>query len=146
MSDLGSWFSGAFEEIYGVLRAARVGPAGPGGGLYPTELFTDEEGEVVIFVPIGDAALEPSGRVRTVDIPPAELAVAVHRGSDRDADRTYAALGTYVAERTLGVEGPIREHYLVTAADSVDEDQLRTEICWPVFQTTMGTPPRSSRS
>jgi len=32
-------------------------------------------------------------------------------------------------------EGPIREHYLVTAEDTGDETQRRTEIGWPVFRT-----------
>ena len=47
-------------------------------------------------------------------------------------DQTYAALGTHVAERKLGADGPIREHYLVTADDTDDPGQLRTEVCWPV--------------
>jgi len=45
-------------------------------------------------------------------------------------------LGTYVADREIGVDGPIREHYLVSAFDTDDESQHVTEVCWPVFQTT----------
>ncbi|MGH8921330.1 MAG: GyrI-like domain-containing protein [Actinomycetes bacterium] len=69
------------------------------------------------------------------DIPAAELAVTVHHGSTHELDQTYGALGTFVANRALGVEGPIREHYLVTFTDTKDESQHRTEVCWPVFQT-----------
>lgn len=36
----------------------------------------------------------------------------------------------------IGVEGPIRDHYLITGTDTEDESQHRTEVCWPVFQTT----------
>jgi effector-binding domain-containing protein len=61
--------------------------------------------------------------------------VAVHRGTLADLDLTYGALGTYVAEREIGVDGPIREHYLVTAFDTDDESRHVTEVCWPVFQT-----------
>jgi hypothetical protein len=50
-------------------------------------------------------------------------------------DQTYGALGTYVAQREIGVDGPIREHYLVTQFDTDDESGLVTEVCWPVFQT-----------
>ena len=79
------------------------------------------------------------GRQRPVtcplEIPAAELAVAVHRGSHADLDQTYGALGTYVAEREIGVDGPIREHYLVTEFDTDDESSYVTEVCWPVFQT-----------
>jgi DNA-binding transcriptional MerR regulator len=134
VSELEPWWSDAFAEIYDTLRAAGVRPAGPSGGLYPTALFTDEVGEIVVFVPVADT-FEPSGRVRIIDLPPVELAVAVHQGPLRDADRTYGPLGMHVMERALGVEGPIREHYLVTSDDTPDEAQLRTEICWPIFRT-----------
>jgi hypothetical protein len=46
------------------------------------------------------------------------------------------ALGTYVAERAIGVDGPIREQYLVTQLDTDDQSRHVTEVCWPVFQTT----------
>jgi hypothetical protein len=39
-----------------------------------------------------------------------------------------------VAQRAIGVQGPIRENYLVGALDTPDETKRRTEICWPVFQ------------
>jgi DNA-binding transcriptional MerR regulator len=133
LDEIEPWWSDAFAEISHVLRAARVHPAGPRGGLYPTELFVDEVGEVTVFVPIAEP-LEAAGRVRIKGIPPAELAVAVHEGSLREADRTYGPLGTHVAERAIGVAGPIREHYLVTDDDTTDESQLRTEIGWPVFR------------
>jgi hypothetical protein len=41
-----------------------------------------------------------------------------------------------VADREIGVDGPIREHYLVSAFDTDDESRYVTEVCWPVFQTT----------
>jgi effector-binding domain-containing protein len=75
--------------------------------------------------------------MRTItEIPAVELAVAVHRGALADLDRTYGALGTYVAEREIGLDGPIREHYLLSQFDTDDESQLVTEVGWPVFQTT----------
>ena len=72
-----------------------------------------------------------------LEIPPAELAVAVHRGTFSDLDQTYGALGTYVAEREIGVDGPIREYYLVSAFDTDNQTRHVTEVCWPVFQTTV---------
>ena len=39
-----------------------------------------------------------------------------------------------VAERAIGVDGPIREYY----PDGFDAaDPHRTEICWPVFRTAL---------
>jgi hypothetical protein len=49
-----------------------------------------------------------------------------------DIDRTYAALGTAVTERAIGVDGPIREYY----PDGLAAGRpYRAEICWPVFRT-----------
>jgi effector-binding domain-containing protein len=112
-----------------------VPTAGPRGALYPAELFELGAGEVVAYVPV-TAEVPSGGRARMLEIPPAELAVAVHQGTLADLDLTYGALGTYVAEREIGVDGPIREHYLVTAFDTDDESRHVTEVCWPVFQTT----------
>jgi hypothetical protein len=61
-----------------------------------------------------------------IQIPAAELAVAVHHGPFAELDRTYAAVGAHVAERELGVDGPIREYYLETGI----------EVCWPIFRTS----------
>jgi DNA-binding transcriptional MerR regulator len=139
VDELEEFWVGAFEELYRVLSAAGREPAGPGGALYPNELFELEKGEVLVFVPVvGDIA--PTGRATPFEIPAAELAVTVHEGSFAELDQAYGALGTYVAERELGVEGPIREHYLVTYSDTEDESQHRTEVCWPVFHTTPATP------
>ncbi len=71
-----------------------------------------------------------------LEIPQTELAVAEHRGALADLDQTCGALGTYVAEREIGVDGPIREHYLVTAFDTDDQSRHVTEVGWPVFRTT----------
>ena len=65
--------------------------------------------------------------MQALELPRVEYAVAVHAGPLEEVDRTYAALGSVVAERAIGVQGPLRENYLA------DE---RIEVCWPVFHTT----------
>ena len=89
-----------------------VRAAGPPGGVYAGELFSEERGETTLFVPVG-ADLRPAGRAAPVVIPATELAVAVHPGSHTDVDRTYLVGRLYMAE----------------ASD------WRTEIGWPVFRT-----------
>ena len=54
-----------------------------------------------------------------------------------DVDRAYGSLAAYVAERALGIDGPIREIYLVGASETDDTSRWRTEIGWPVFQTAV---------
>jgi len=104
--------------------------------LFPQEFFTDEEGEITVFIPVaGDGAGDRDGklppRVSVTTIPAIEAAVTVHDGPFGDLDRTYGALGTWVLERAAGADGPIREYYLPTG----DPDDLlahTTEVCWPV--------------
>jgi DNA-binding transcriptional MerR regulator len=136
MPELDMWWEEAFHELDSALVAADVSPAGPRAALYSTDYFALETGGLVVaYIPVAED-VRSGARTRMLEIPSAELAVAVHAGSFSDLDRTYGALGTYVGEREIGVDGPIREHYLVSALDTDDETQHVTEVCWPVFQTT----------
>jgi DNA-binding transcriptional MerR regulator/effector-binding domain-containing protein len=137
VAEFDDWVIGAFGELYRALRAAGVRPAGPSGALYPREFFEQERGDVVAFVPVSDPVpgLAGDGRGVITEIPAAELAIAVHQGSLGDLDQAYGALGTYVTAREIGVEGPIREYYLVSPLDTEDEASYLTEVCWPVFRT-----------
>jgi DNA-binding transcriptional MerR regulator len=130
------WYGGAMAELDRTLRARRLEPAGTCGGLYDDELFTDERGDAVVFVPVADPPA--AGRVHPYTVPAAELAVTVHRGPHDDIDVSYGALGTYVAEHALVVAGPVREYYLVGPRDTGDAASWRTEIGWPVFRTSAG--------
>ena len=130
--DLDAWWEAAFRELDAALAAASVRPAGPRAALYPAEFFELGAGEVVAYVPVA-APVPAAGRVSMLQIPAAELAVAVHTGTLADVDQTYGALGIYVAEREIGADGPIREQYLVTPFDTEDESDLVTEVCWPVL-------------
>lgn len=132
LADVWDWWSDAFAEIDAV--AADTAAPGVRAALYSTEFFEAGRGEVVAFRPVR-APLDGSGRVRPFEVPAAELAVALHRGSFGELDRTYAVLGTHVAERELGVDGPIREYYLASEFDAADEEAHRTEVCWPIFRT-----------
>jgi DNA-binding transcriptional MerR regulator len=132
--DLLPWFLGALGELYATLDARGVPAAGPAGAVYATELFAEERGEATVFVPTA-AEIQALGRVAPLVVPAAELAVIVHPGSHADADRAYGALASYVTSHALGVEGPIREYYLVGRHDTQDERAWRTEIGWPIFST-----------
>jgi DNA-binding transcriptional MerR regulator/effector-binding domain-containing protein len=144
-ADLTEWGSGAFDALAAALSAAGLTAAGPYGALYPGDFFELERSEITAFLPVtvggaspGGGGLEPTGRVRLVEIPAVEAAVAVHEGAFSEIDRTYGALGEVVAERAIGVDGPIREYYLVSSVDTDDVGRHRTEVCWPVFRTGAG--------
>lgn len=136
-ADLTEWGSGVLRELSDALSAVGAAATGPFGALFPGDFFELERSEITVFVPVeaGRRASLAAGRVRLAEIPAVEAAVAVHEGGMDDIDRTYGALGTAVAERAIGIDGPIREYYLVGSADTDDERLHRTEVCWPVFRT-----------
>jgi effector-binding domain-containing protein len=74
-------------------------------------------------------------RVMPLTAPAVELAVITHHGSHHDVDRAYGTLGAYVAEHALGVEGPLREFYVVGLHETADQTRWQTEIGWPIFHT-----------
>jgi DNA-binding transcriptional MerR regulator len=129
-----AWGTGVFAELYDRIERAGLAPAGSGGALFPAEFFELEEAELTAFVPV-NRPVPADGRVESLIIPGVEAAVMLHSGPVGDTDQTYGALGTVVAERAIGVEGPIREYYLVPFTEP-DLAAHRIEICWPVFQTT----------
>ena len=71
-------------------------------------------------------------------LPARDLALTVHHGPHDDIDITYGALGAYLAEHALIVDGPVHETYLVGPRDTADPSAWRTEIGWPVFATGAG--------
>ena len=106
---------------------------GPDGALYSAEFFESHIGEVTAFIPLNASADHIGGRLPD-DGP---VAVALHRGTLSELDRTYTALGSFVAEQGIGshTRTAIRENYLVSRFDTDNEHGLVTEVCWPVLST-----------
>jgi DNA-binding transcriptional MerR regulator/effector-binding domain-containing protein len=129
-----AWLAAVFPELRSALTVMGSRRAGADAALFASGLLEADYGEVVAFIPV-EGPMRGSGRVALEALPPAEYAVAVHRGSFDDADRTFAALGSFVAERAIGVDGPYRENYPIGPLETPDVSQHRTEICWPVFLT-----------
>jgi DNA-binding transcriptional MerR regulator len=131
LEDVHDWLLAAYGELARHLGALGLTPSGPAGALYAADVFEVEAGDVVAYLPIG-APIPARGRVSGRFLPAVDVATLVHHGAFADLDRTYGALGVEVAARGLAGTGPIREHYLVTPADTPDESQHRTEVCWPI--------------
>lgn len=134
------WCNSAFQKLRAALAATGASRAGVDAALFASELLENEYGEVVAFIPI-EGSLPALKRVTHEVLPAAEYAIAVHHGSFDNADQTFAALGSFVAERAIGVDGPYRENYPIGPLDTPDETQHRTEICWPIFLTVPGEQP-----
>jgi DNA-binding transcriptional MerR regulator len=138
IADAEAWYNGALGELYASLASQGCEVLGPAGGIFSNDLFAEHRGQATVFIPC-DLTFRPTGRLEPLVIPAAELAATTHAGSHTDIDRSYGALATYVAEHALGVEGPIREYYLVDRHTTDDESRWRTQIGWPIFQTTQPT-------
>jgi DNA-binding transcriptional MerR regulator/effector-binding domain-containing protein len=130
-ADAFDWLAIAFADLRAAVGERR---SGSDFALYSSELLEEEHGELVAAIPV-EADAPACGCAERLELGRVEYAIAVHEGPLDDIDRTYRALGTVVAERAIGVQGPIREAYLVGALDTPDEAHHRTEVCWPVFQT-----------
>jgi DNA-binding transcriptional MerR regulator len=117
LGDIGAWWGEAFDELHRALASSSAIRAGSDGALYPNEFFEEELGEVVAFIPVAGMPT-PSGRPQLIEIPGAEPAVTVHNGAISELDQIYGAVGTFVAERDIGVQGPIREYYVVSSNEA----------------------------
>jgi len=131
--DLLTWWRGALAELHATVHAQNLTATGPTGGLYDSDIYLNERGRCTVFVPVEGTSRE-IGRVITLTVPPAELAVTRHHGSLNDADLTYGALGAYAASHEISVEGPLREYYLCGAHETQDTARWETEIGWPIFR------------
>ena len=133
--DASGWYQGALGELHALLAAQKIAPSGPGGAIYANDLFTHGGGEATVFVPC-DQTVRRTGRVIVLVVPEVDLALTVHAGPhDGEIDRAYGSLGAYVTDHALGVDGPIREYYVVGPHETADESAWRTEIGWPIFHT-----------
>lgn len=128
------WYADAMADLSQAFEDEGLNATGPPGGLYDNELFTEDRGGVLVYLPADQAPTR--GPVHPHLIAAADLAVTVHHGPHDDIEVTYGALGAYVATHALAVAGPVHERYLVGPRDTDDSTAWRTEIGWPVFRTT----------
>lgn len=132
--DIFGWWQGALGELYATLRAQSLTGSGPAGGVYTSEIFQHSRGQATVFIPT-DGIVKPIGRVVSLLIPAAELAVTRHHGPLSDIDLTYGKLGAYVIKHEISVDGPLRENYLRGITETTNSDEWDTEIGWPIFRT-----------
>jgi DNA-binding transcriptional MerR regulator/effector-binding domain-containing protein len=132
-ADALAWWQGALGELRATVRAQGLPATGPAGGVFASELFQTDRGQATVFIPV-PGRVRPIGRVTSLVIPAAELAIISHHGSLADADLSYATLGSYATTHEISIDGPLREYYLRGAWDTPDEADWRTEIGWPIFR------------
>ncbi len=138
-ADYAPFLAGAYAALWQAIHATAAVPTGPGSALYPAEVDTDDE-PVRAFIAIQQPVVVPehivqSGVVLTI-VPAARCAVLTHTGSYSSISDAYGQLGAWVAQNAVFADLPVREHYVVSVDPATGQlypdDQLRTEISWPV--------------
>ena len=138
-SEYATFLGDAYQRLWQALTMTGLAMAGPSAALYPEEVRGGRE-QVVAYLPIAEpAALSPTvldlGVTLTM-LPEVTAAVMTHVGSFETIGDTYRQLGAWVATHTTSAGAPVREHYVVSIDETtgalLPDDQLRTEIIWPV--------------
>jgi DNA-binding transcriptional MerR regulator len=130
--DVATWWESALAELRAFALDQNLRRAGPAGGVFDEALYQQERAGAMVYIPISGIT-EGSGRVRSVQVPEAELVITTHYGSAADIDLAYADLGSYLAGHHCDVLGQIREHYICDQSDTPDVARWQTEIAWPIL-------------
>jgi DNA-binding transcriptional MerR regulator len=134
-----AFLNGAYGAIWSTIARLGAIPAGPSGALYPAEVGADTE-LVVAFMPIAeplvlDEAAESAGLANLL-VPEVTSAVLSHVGAYADLGIAYRQLGAWVVRHARSAETQVRELYVVSVDETgvlLPDDQLRTEIVWPLL-------------
>ena len=146
-ADYASFLNVAYAKLFPAIQMSEAVALGGGSARYPAMVDTEDE-PIQAYVPIAApvalaATLRESGITCEV-IPADTCAVATHSGGYDTISDTYRQLGAWVARNAISSERPIREHYVVSTDPATFEllpdDQLRTEICWPISSTNPTSP------
>lgn len=121
-----------WSELMGYLGRHNLKPTAPCLTIYHDEEYKERDVDVEVCEPV-DAPLGREGRVQVYDLPAAQMASLVMRGSYDGFSAAYAALMGWIQGNSYRIVGPNREIYLRNAADhGVGPEDLITEIQFPV--------------
>ncbi len=118
----------AYGEIMGVMQRQGFQMSG-----YPFVLYHNEDMEaldVEIGFPV-DRVVTGEGRVGPGTIPGGTVLSEVHTGPYRTLEKTYIPMMDHIKKEGLNVTDWMYELYLNSPEDT-PEDDLRTEICFPL--------------
>ncbi|MEV6629550.1 MerR family transcriptional regulator [Actinoplanes sp. NPDC051470] len=135
-TEITAYCAETFPRLFAELSRLHAEPVGPGAALYGPGWFEDGGGRVTAYVPVSGrptgGPLPDDDRIGLGAVPAGRFAMALHAGAFDDLDLTYGLLGQHALSGGTAADGPIREVYLVTPADTGDPARWRTEIYWPL--------------
>lgn len=133
-SSFAAFLGSAFPRLFDTAQRGDFVVSGSPGALYAPLIPDDGPEPVTAYIPIaGPSGLpEAASEVELIEIPAATFAVTTHRGRYETIGDSYAPLGAWVAYNAEAADDPVRELYLVSAGDTEDPAEYRTQICWPI--------------
>jgi DNA-binding transcriptional MerR regulator len=135
-----AFLDSAYQRLWSTILRLGAVPVAASGALYPPKVEGDEEA-ITAFIPVAEpVVLDDEAQRSNVTnhlLAGTTCAVLTHSGAYQEMGDTYRRLGAWVASNGHPAELPVRELYVVsideTTGKLLPDDELRTEIAWPVI-------------
>jgi DNA-binding transcriptional MerR regulator/effector-binding domain-containing protein len=135
----GIFLDSAYTRIWTNLHRLGAIPIGSSGALYPPKVEGDAE-VITAFMPIAAPVVLDDDAIAAGIfnqlIAGTPCAILTHQGSYSSMGDSYRQIGAWVITNAVPADLPVRELYVVSIDETTDkllpDDELRTEIAWPV--------------
>lgn len=132
LKSIGAAIGQGFGTIMGVLGPAGVNPAGAPFVIYHDVIDEENPGKVEMCIPVA-AAFEPSGEVKSKELPAGKAASTLHKGAYDEIAPAYHAVSSWMTANGYQPAAPPAEIYLNDPAEVSVSEQL-TEVLWAISE------------
>jgi len=118
----------AYDEVYNYIRKQGVKDDGLCMTLWysPADVYENEDAEAIVVV---DRRLPGTDQVKVYELPPTQVAAAVHQGNFDEFTQGHAALLEWIDANGYRIVGPYREIYIKHEKNNLSD--TITEIQFP---------------
>lgn len=121
-----------WERLAGMKAAGAVpAPDALGVAVFHDEDYVDENPDVEVQLTVA-APFTDAGDVHCVEVPATDVAMATLHGSYDQMAEVMTALGAWISEQGLRINGPMIDVYRVSPASGLPPEQWVTDVCVPV--------------
>jgi effector-binding domain-containing protein len=135
IATIGEVMGRCFGQMFGYLAEIGVRPAGPPLAIYHDPEFKEDDVDVEVCVPV-ERRVAGRGEMRGSVLSAGPVAATLHAGPYHEVGPAYCALVAWIQEHGHECAGPPREIYLVGPGQAADPAEYRTEILWPLEETS----------
>lgn len=117
----------ALAPLLDAVRRAGAPPLGPPLALYPSAAQNPDSILARLCVPVRTSFFG-SHRLRTLTLPPVDVAVVRHVGPHRDIGAAYETLSAWIGEHGMSLAEGTSETFVCGPHDGAGEDQWQTDV------------------